>query len=445
MAPEADPSRSWPVVTGRLAVLASVGSLLVLLLPVPSPQGIAAVDGSILVLFLIDWLLAPAPKRITVTRHIPASLALGHAGELEWRIGNLTGRRTRIGIADELAPSLGPERRRFSTVLSAGEEVVATTSLLPVRRGDFRPTALTVRAAGPLGLAGRQATRRLPGHLRVVPSFRSRREAELRMDRSRLLEVGQRSARFRGGGSEFEQLRDYSVDDESRRIDWAATARSGHPIVRTYRAERNQQLLLLLDNGRLMAGQIGGAPRVEHAMDAAMAVTAVATRMGDRVGLMAFDLEVRAVVSPGSSADQLRRVVDGIYRLEPVLAESDYRRAFLELAVRQRRRSLVMLLTELADQALDDTLLADLPLLASRHLVVVGAAQDPAVESWASARPASAGEAYRQAAAAAALESRERLAARLSARGVDVVDAPPGHLAARLADYYLEAKATARL
>ena len=156
-----------------------------------------------------------------------------------------------------------------------------------------------MRVSGPFGLGARQRARRLPGELRVYPPFRSRQEAELRIDKARILEVGLRSAKGRGGGTEFDQLREYTVDDEFRRIDWAATARSAKPIVRTYRAERNQTVLILLDNGRVMAGRVGDVPRVEHAMDAVMMLTTVATRLGDRCGLVAFDRRVRAVVPPG--------------------------------------------------------------------------------------------------------------------------------------------------
>ncbi|OWY58919.1 hypothetical protein B7486_77365, partial [cyanobacterium TDX16] len=174
----------------------------------------------------------------------------------------------------------------------------ASTPLRPARRGRFTPRALVVRVDGPLGLGARQRTRKTPGELRVYPPFRSKDEAELRIDKARILEIGLRSAQGRGGGTEFDQLREYTVDDEFRRIDWSSTARLGKPIVRTYRAERNQNVVLLLDSGRVMAGRVGGVPRLEHAMDAVMMLTAVATRLGDRSGLLAFDTEVRDVVAP---------------------------------------------------------------------------------------------------------------------------------------------------
>ena len=149
--------------------------------------------------------------------------------------------------------------------------------------------------------------------LRVYPPFRSRDEAELRINKARILEVGLRSAQGLGGGTEFDQLREYTVDDEFRRIDWAATARAGKAIVRTYRAERNQTVISLLDNGRVMAGRVDDVPRVEHAMDAVMMLTAVATRLGDRAGLVVFDREVRAVVPPAHGRDQLGRVTEAMY------------------------------------------------------------------------------------------------------------------------------------
>jgi uncharacterized protein (DUF58 family) len=290
----------------------------------------------------------------------------------------------------------------------------------------------------------RQGRRSLPGELRVYPSFGSRREAELRIERNRILEVGLRSARSRGGGTDFDQLREYGVDDDSRRIDWAATARADHPIVRTYRAERNQRVISLLDNGHTMAGQVAGVARVEHAMDAVMMLTSVAARMGDMAGLVAFDRQVRAVVPPGSGAAQLRRVTEALYQLQPQLSQSDYRGVFTEVLGRFQRRAMLCMFTEL-DEALVDTLLPSLSLIARTHLLIVGAVRDPAVVAWAEDVPWDAEGAYRGAAALSALRRRRELAALLEGRGAVVVDAVPGRLAPALTDAYLGAKASGRL
>jgi uncharacterized protein (DUF58 family) len=392
-----------------------------------------------------DALASPDPASVEVERDLPEVLTLGTPGTLTWTVRNRSGRRVVVAVADELAPSLGAATRRFRLRLRAGEEAEVRTGLRPVRRGRFEPTTVVVRVDGPLGLASRQRDRSVPGVLRVYPPFRSRNEAELRIDKARILEVGLRSAQGRGGGTEFDQLRDYTVDDEFRRIDWAATARTGRPIVRTYRAERNQTVINLLDNGRIMAGRVAGVPRVEHAMDAVMTLTTVATRLGDRAGLVAFDRVVRAVVPPGHGRDQLGRVTEAMYELEPVLAESDYRGAFTRTLARFRRRALLVVYTDLVEAAVGETLLPALPLIVRSHLVVVAAVQDPDVVGWADATPADASGTYRKAAAVAALEERRRTTALLRSRGATVVDAPPGRMPALLADAYLRVKATGRL
>jgi uncharacterized protein (DUF58 family) len=440
-----------PVPTWRLAAVAAAGSVVVLLLPLRAPVGVLVVDGALLVAALIDWLLAARPAEIDVERRLPGIVPLGAEARITWTVGQRrdaprrTGRPIRVRLADELAPSLGATTRRARVALAPGGRASAATTVRPRRRGRFTPTEMVVRVDGPLGLVARQGRRRVEGVLRVYPPFHSRDEAELRIDRARILEVGLRSAQGRGGGTEFDSLREYGVDDEFRRIDWAATARAGKAIVRTYRAERNQTVLLLLDAGRTMAGLVDGVPRLEHAMDAVMMLTAVATRLGDRAGMVAFDSEVRAVVAAGHARDQLSRVTEAMYSLEPELVESDYRGAFATTLARFRRRTMLVVLTELAEQAVTQSLVPALPLIARDHLVVVASVTDPEVREWAAASPIEAGAAYRKAAATAALADRRRVVARLRGLGAVVVDAPPGRLAPDLADAYLKVKATGRL
>ncbi|MGH9182476.1 MAG: DUF58 domain-containing protein [Acidimicrobiales bacterium] len=418
---------------------------MVLVLPLGLARSLVVVDGVLVAVALADWAAALRPDALAVARQLPAVLTLGASAEVVWRLRNPTRRSQSVALADELAPSLGPLSRRARLVLPPRGEAVARTTITPSRRGRFEPGGLTLRVDGPLGLAARQGRVACPSVLRVHPRYRSRDQAELRIRRARLLEVGLRSAQGRGGGTEFDSLREYSVDDESRRIDWAATARTGRAIVRTYRAERNQTVLCLLDSGRTMAARVGGAPRLEHAMDAVMALTYVAGRLGDRAGLLAFSHRVRTVVAPGPGGRQLHRVTEALYALEPELVESDYRGAFATAVSRFRRRALVVVLTELAEEALAETLLPALPLVLGDHLVVVASVTDPDVAAWARSPATTAAAAYRQAAAVAALAERQRTVARLRGLDATVVDAPPGELAPRLADAYLRVKATGRL
>ena len=433
-----------PVPSWRLAAAAAVIAGLVLLSPAPGLALVAA-NGALLLVAVVDWGLAPSARRLQVTRSVPGIVALDSEAEVVWKVRNPIRRRLRVRLADELVPSLGADSRRARLDLPPLGAASAHTRLRPQRRGRFDLTTITLRVQGPLGLTARQGNVVVPGVVRVYPPFRSRKEAELRLARSRVLQVGLRAAQGRGGGTEFDSLREYSVDDEFRRIDWAATARARKPIVRTYRAERNQTVLVLLDSGRTMAGRVEGVPRLDHAMDAVMMMTAVATRLGDRAGLVAFSDRVRGVVVPSSGRAQLSTVTESMYRLEPELVESDYRGAFVETLGRFRRRALLVVLTELAEQAVAETLMPALPLVVRDHLVVIAAVRDPVVARWASAVPVEAGAAYRKAAAVQATDQRRYTVARLRGLGAVVIDAPPGRLAPELADAYLKVKSTGRL
>ena len=432
-----------PYPTRRFAAVVAAAS--VVLLALNAGWALWAVDGLLLAVGVVDWAIAPSPNRLRIERRMPRVLALHVRGEISWTVHNPTRRRLRVAFADDLAPSLQAGERRARVTVPGGGEVEVRTAFRPSRRGRFEIRTLVVRVEGPLGLVARQRGRRQRQVLRVFPPFKSRDEAELRINKARILEVGLRSAQGRGGGTEFDQLREYTVDDEFRRIDWAATARTNKAIVRTFRAERNQTVLCLLDNGRVMAGRVDDVPRVEHAMDAVMMLTAVATRLGDRAGLVAFDAQIRAVVPPGHSRDQLGRVTEAMYDLEPALAESDYTGAFSQTLARFRRRAMLVIFTDLVEQAVAETLLPAMPLIARNHLVVVAAVRDPDVVRWAAETPTEASGAYRKAAAVAALEERRRTVARLRGVGATVVDAPPGRLAPLLADAYLKVKATGRL
>lgn len=444
----------FPVPTWRMGAVAALAAVVIVAVPGRGVALAVLLDVVLLGLAVLDWARAIRPADLEVHREVPAVLTLGTSGEVVWQVDNPRPRPLRVRLADEFAPSLRAEDRRAWLVVPPRGRASARTTIRPLRRGRFDIVELDVRVEGPLGLVARQARRALPATLRVYPPFRSCDEAELRIQRARILEVGLRSAQGRGGGTEFAHLREYTIDDEFRRMDWAATARAGKPIVRTYRAERNQTVLLLLDAGRTMAGLVGEAeggqpegavPRLDHALDAVMAVTAVATRLGDRAGLVAFADEILAVVPPGHRRDQLSRVTGTLYALQARLVESDYRGAFVGALARFRRRSLFVVLTELAEATVVETLLPAMPLIARQHVVIVGAVRDPAVDQWARAVPTDPSGAYRKAAAVSALDARRRTTAALRARGAIVIDAPPGTLAGRLADAYLDVKATGRL
>ena len=215
--------------------------------------------------------------------------------------------------------------------------------------------------------------------------------------------------------------------------------------MRTYRPEQNQTIVCVLDTGRTMAGLVGAVPRLEHGMDGVMMLTTLASRLGDRCGLLAFGSTVRAVVSPESGRRQLERVNEAMFALEPELNESDYRSAFVRALATFPRRTMFVVLTDLAEESVRESLLPAMPLVTRKHLVVVAGVRDPDIVRWAAMLPADVSGVYRSAAAGEALEQRRRSVALLRSAGAIVIDAAPGELATRLADTYFEVKASGRL
>ncbi|MEO5725225.1 MAG: DUF58 domain-containing protein, partial [Ilumatobacteraceae bacterium] len=432
---------SYPIPTAWFAAAVAVPGLGLLAWPGRSWSVMLVVESLLAALFVTDAVRCTSPHRIAVTRDAPDSVTVGEPAVIVWTVENRTDRVSRVVMADALWPSLHADRRRVELNMAPRARARVRTLLQPARRGRFPLDEVTVRTTGPMRLVCRQAARSVPGSMRVMPAYPSRDEVRRRLHAPRVLE-GLGSRRSVGVGTEFDQLRDFNPDDEFRNIDWASTMRFQRPIVKQYRTERNQNVVVLLDNGRVMAGTVGGVARVEHGMDAVLAVTQAACTVGDRVGLVTFDRQVRSIVVSSSSRRQLDRMAEAMFMLEPDLTESAYTAAFSAAAARFTRRALYIVITDLVEATVDEVLVPALPILTRRHLVVVGGVQDPAVAEWAGGPTTNAmhrwpSEAFRQAAAVAAQSRRERAVARLSSAGAVVVDAAPGRLGIELVDTYL--------
>ncbi len=428
----------------RLAALALVAAVAAAILPAPP---FAVLGGGLLVLAALavrDVLRAPSPHAAVGERRHDPVVSVGASADVSLPVVNPARSPVRMAVRDLAAPSLRPDPALVDARFPPGATTVSYR-LRPTRRGSFDLGPITVRAYGPLGLAGRQRTLARPSRLKVYPALEGRRQVEGRLRRDRRMDLGAGAAWIRGGGLEFDSLREYHPDDEFRRINWRATARSPHPVSNVYREDRHQTVLLLLDAGRPMAGTVGPAPRFEHALDAAVAVATASTMIGDRVGAFAFASTVVASAPPRAGRPQIGRIVDAMYDVQPGLSASAYREAIGSVLGRHQRRAFLVLFTDLADEAALDSLVEAIPALARRHLVLVAQVADPEVERLARTLPATAEEAFAKAAAAVTLGRRARGAERLSRAGATVVDRPPGELAPAVVRAYLRAKAMVKL
>ncbi|MFE5730399.1 DUF58 domain-containing protein [Streptomyces sp. NPDC056528] len=433
--------------TGRTALLAALGSLPVGILA-PSWTGMLAVNAPLSLAILCDYALATPVRTLQFTRSGDTSVRLGDAAEVRLTVTNPSRRRLRAQLRDAWPPSSWlPSTEQASSrqrlTVPAGERRRLTTSLRPTRRGDRRAERITVRSYGPLGLAARQGDHEVPWTVRVLPPFTSRKHLPSRLARLRELD-GRTSVLTRGEGTEFDSLREYVPGDDTRSIDWRATARQTAVAVRTWRPERDRHVLIVLDTGRTSAGRVGDVPRLDASMDAALLLTALASRAGDRVDLLAYDRRLRAQVQGRSAGDVLPAVVDALAPLEPELVETDTHGLVATALSRAPRRSLIVLLTGLDAAPIEEGLLPVLPQLTQRHTLLVASVSDPHIARMAEKRGMIEGV-YEAAAATRTQSQRDCTADQLRRHGVTVVDAVPETLAPALADAYLALKAAGRL
>jgi len=422
--------------TGRVPLLLLAGTALLLVRPAAGTAlcWVAAV----LLLVVADLLLAARPAALGVTRGPVDQVRLGDGAATELLATNSGSRRVRGVLRDAWQPSAGAQDNRHRLDLGPGEHVVLRTALMPTRRGDRRADRVTVRCVGPLGLAGRQGSRAVPGSVRVLPAFHSRRHLPSRLARLRELD-GRSAVRVRGQGTEFDSLREYVRGDDVRSVDWRASARSRTTVVRTWQPERHRRVVLVLDTSRTSAGRVDDVPRLDSAMDAALLLAALASRAGDSVDFLAGDRRVRARVRAGGRADALPQVVEAMADLEPVITEADWPRLASAVAALGRQPALVVLLTALEPSVVEHGLLPALPALARRHRVVLASVRDPELERM-TRRTGSAAAVYDAAAAEQVLGERSRMADVLGVLGVDVVDASADRLPVALTDHYLMLK-----
>ena len=428
------------VITGRAVLLQLAGLVPVVLHPAPGTVWLWAL--LVLALVVADWRLAPNPGGLELHRHPTPTLRSGEPTTSRLSVVNRSRRRVTGVVRDAWQPTAGATANRHPVRLRAGEAAVVATTLRPRRRGDLVTAGVTVRTLGPLGLAGRQRTRPVPGSVRSLPRFEARKHLPSRLARLQELD-GRAAVRVRGQGTEFDSLREFVRGDDVRSIDWRASARSRGVVVRTWQPERDRRVVLVLDTSRTAAARVDDVPRLDSAMEAALLLAALATRAGDRVDFVAGDHRVRSrlrLTGRGAMA-ALQSSMSG---LAPIIAEADWSVLAGAVGGLGRRRALVVLLTPLEPSAVEEGLLPVLPVLTRHHQVVLASVRDPALARLAGSR-ADLEAVYTAAAAEQVLSRRRRTAEMLGALGVDVVDADAAQLAPALADHYLMLKARGRL
>ncbi len=393
----------------------------------------------------VDWGLTPRPGQIGVLRRHERRLSLGGQNLVSVDVSNAAPRALTFTLRDTPPPDCVASSDFLSGAVAPGATATVQYTLMPRRRGDHGFGDVTLRWQSPIGLVRRQATFPAIASARVYPNLLEIRKYDLLARRGRLLEAGLRPSRRFGSGTEFESLREYQPDDDYRRINWKATARRGRPMTTEFETERSQNVVAVLDTGRLMATEVHGLTKLDRALNTSLLLAYVAALRGDRVGLLAFSDRVTAYVPPRRGRRTFHTMLETLYNLEPDAVEPDFDRAFGFLAGRQLRRSLVVLFTDLADRDTSSGLVAHLARLARQHLVVCVTLGDPVLLDLAHTTPAQTAAVYERVVAARLLEERAEVLAALGHRGAVTLDVAADRLTVAVVNKYLELKARTRI
>jgi uncharacterized protein (DUF58 family) len=430
------PSRTWLIIAAALAVIAPLAAW--------RPQAalwLLAADVCWLVLLLLDAAQTPGPRDVDVDREAPAAFAVGRTSQVRYRWRVRSRHPVRLEVREHLPDPLGgaatPTRRLR---VPPGEGLDETLDIRPARRGVGTGGRTAVRALGPLGLAWRQLSLERPWTATVYPGVASASLRALPLREARRREAGLRAVRRPGEGRLFEGLREWVPGDETRIIDWKATARRGKVIARQYEDERRQQVMIAVDAGRLLTAEVGGVARLEAVVSAALHLASAAVEHDDNVGLLVFADTIQRYVAPGRGRRALRAVLEGLAAAEGRLVESDYPAAFRYLAAHNRKRALTVLFTDVIDRTASDALVMHAATLRPRHLPLAVTLRDPTLEALAVGRPAGQAAAFERAAAEELLGARDAALADIRARGVMVLDVPPGAASTAVVERYHQLK-----
>jgi len=392
--------------------------------------------------FIDLWLTAAALKgRLELRRDFPRAVTVARPRFGHHVLVNEARIPVRFRVFEDSFPHMAKDVEPRWRRLGARDSARLPLSITINRRGEQPLGGSGLRILAGLGLWVLQYRYDWEDTARVYPLIEELTKGDLFAHRRRLWGLGQHQSRKFGRGTEFDSLREYTPDDEYRTVNWKATAHAGRPIVNQYQVEQSRDLLLMVDCGRLMHTLIGGRPRLDRYLDAAVHLAYLALSQKDRVGLIAFDNDVRRYVAPSRRPSQLDNLIDSVFDLEARFTESDYSRAVTTLKSKNPKRGLVVLFTDLVDSISSRLAVANLSRLARTHLPVVVILDDPAIPALAEAPAQSVEDAFVKGSAEQFITEKQHTLSLLKTRGCLIINVSAERLNTAVVNQYLEVKA----
>ncbi|CRM14174.1 hypothetical protein [Pseudomonas sp. 37 R 15] len=394
---------------------------------------------ALLLLAMLDAIRLRRRPSARVHRTLPGSLALGRWGEVRLSLEHDYPQPLTVQVFDHVPDGLVVDNLPQSISLRPGERGELGYRVRPVRRGHFSFSRCEIHLPSPLGLWSARRWLEVPDATRVYPDFARLSGAHLQGVDNWLSQLGVRQHQRRGPGLEFHQLREFRDGDSLRQIDWKATARQRTPIAREYEDERDQQIVFMLDCGRRMRSQDDELSHFDHALDACLLLSYVALRQGDAVGLCTFASEQPRYLAPAKGSGQLNVLLNAVYDLQSTRRTADYEAAASQLLARQKRRALVIVVTNLRDED-DEALVSAIKRIGRHHRVLIASLREDVLDQLRQAPVQTLPEALAYSGAIDYLNTRNQLHDRLGAHGLPVLDSLPSALGAALVTRYLRWK-----
>jgi uncharacterized protein (DUF58 family) len=402
---------------------------------------IALADAFVVLAGLIDVVSLPNVRAFSTERVVGkiASLKVPHRVTLV--VMNHSYRTYQIAVRDDVPNEFEHEPDKFELKMGSRSRATMHYELRAVRRGAFRFERIYVRVQSRFGLWNRFLTYAVESELHVYPDMKQLSEFAVLARTNRLSLMGVRRTRRIGQDNEFERLRDYTLDDNYKYIDWRSTARRSKLTVKDFQTNQSQRLIFLADCGRMMTNKASGLSLLDHSFNAMLMLSFVALRQGDSVGLICFSDQIHHFVPPRGGMNQMNRLLHAVFDRFPKLVESRYDDAFLHLDTHCKKRSLVILITNLIDEVNAVQVQQYLSVIAGRHLPMGVLLRDHRVFDAAETAVVNEHQLYRAAAAAEILTWRHQILTNLQRQGVLALDVFPEQMTAPLVNRYLDIKA----
>lgn len=403
----------------------------------------AAFNFVLVIMVVIDVIRTQRARFLIATREVAERLSIGRDNEVCLYVYNQGNTALTCRVKDDFPRALEADVNEFRFDIAAGARVTLAYSLTPRRRGSYQFGNINIRYMSRFGLFWRSKCIKADTPVRVFSDLKALRDLSVKLSHSS--ELGDLHQRRRGQGTDFASLKEYTIGDDSRSIDWKATARRDRPVVRTYEVEREQVMLVLIDAGRMMVSDLEGLSRFDHALNAGLSLALAGLHKNDQVGFGIFADRPLVFLPARRGKGQLPRILEATFDTKPQMVEPDYMGVLSYFASAQKGRSLMVVITDLTDPTGSQMLLAGLASLSPKHLPFCVTLKDRQVDQVAADRSLALDNIYRRAVATDLQAQRELALSVLQRRGCLVLDSPPQELSTQLVDRYLAIKAQGRL